>query len=79
MSLIWLFLNKASETSRLIPVWEVKFQTIAPRYLMLVLQVVYRSTAQFRHWAAVIANWGTLFVEQVNTLHICHHINLQSQ
>ena len=28
MSLIRLFLNTASETSRLIPVWAIKFQTI---------------------------------------------------
>ena len=37
MGLIRLFLNTASETSRLIPVWEIQFQTIAPRYLMPVL------------------------------------------
>ena len=37
VSLIRLLLNTASETSRLIPVWEINFRTIAPRYLMLVL------------------------------------------
>ena len=36
-SLNRLFFNTASETSRLIPVWEIKFQTMAPRYLMRVL------------------------------------------